>query len=221
MKRFIIALAFAFPAIGLYGVARADCGAHQFAARVSELRAVEAMPLTLTNVYGPPTSFWSFAPREKAVHGAASAPLVGCPEDTAYNVQTSLSILQNLWLNALRLQNALAVYRFAKGGKISDPAPCIALYFAQLRAGFLETWLTETTSFTTPRFQVSSPALGPLLRNPYFPHVKSLWLGLAQQVGLRLPPPGKNTDDQVSVLKNAAQIQFAHLPEGIQCKSLP
>ncbi len=213
MKRFIMALAFAFLAIGsLYGVARADCGAHQLVARAAQFRAIEAMPLTLGNVYGgsvPSTD----APRVAAQFNLSIGVVQVCPEDSHAATLSQIAVA-DLWTNALAFQNRLAAYHFARLGLIRDPAPCLPLFLAEQRAEFLGLWNVYAGAGARSHAET-------LVRNPYFAHIKTLWLALAQQFGLRLSPVGLDAANQVQVLDRARDIRRAHLPDGIRCVALP
>jgi hypothetical protein len=207
-----MAFAFAFLAIGgLYGVARADCGAHPLAGRIKQFRAVEAIPLTLHNVFNNTSGWWTGTRRVDALERISG--FMNCPEDPQ-PVKSAQGWIYNTWRRALQFQNLLAVYHFAKAGQIRDPAPCVSLYFATQRRDFLEWW--------SGAFAAQEPELSQALdANPYYPHVRSLGDSLMAQYGFRIPPPGANIWEEIRVLDSAREILAAHLPEGIQCRSLP
>jgi hypothetical protein len=213
MKRLIVAFAFVFLAIGgLFGVARADCGAHQLTVRAAQFRAIEAMPLTLTNVYSgaiPSTD----APRVAAQSRLSIGVIRVCPEDS-HEAALSQVAVADLWTNALAFQNRLAAYRFARLGLIHDPAPCLPLFVAAQRAEFLSLW----NAYAGAGAQIYTRAL---VRDAFFGHVKTLWLGLALQFGLRLSPVGVDVVKQVQLLDHARDVRQAHLPDGIRCAPLP
>lgn len=201
--------------------ARADCGQHQMLNDIAQLRALEALPLTLKNIGNPQNAVtWGDDADHPRRTAALNLPLVPCPEDSQDLSRAQRSLL-DMWNGGLTFQNSIARLHFIKSGAILSPPACVAVYRASMRAGMINEWgrfVGRQIEYVDGSRLVFDAAPVLLYKQPSFGHVKALWMQNARQIGLRLPPLGFSNDMALSnALGKAAASASAHLPDDVHC----
>jgi len=163
------------------------CGLPRMRAAAPSYFAVEAMPTSQPNVWTRAVGDYLAPPRDQAIMDLDS-PIDWAPcEEKKDPVPAEYAVryVGEAWKAALSAQNYVARLSYIKAGEIPMDPRCLAVATADVR--------TEvTTGFHNLGADEAMTGVraSDLEAVPYFQHVLSLYMTLATQTNLTLPPVG-------------------------------
>ncbi len=206
MKHFLLTAALTVVAMLIPAIARADCGAHALKANAPTLLAIEALPLTYENVT------WENGPR-RADTIVYNQP---CPDDSEA-MQIATEETWDLWRDAIKLQDDIAMLGYISQGKVTNQSPlCVDVYKDKLRDDILNRWGYIHNKYFAyhPTHAVRVARIHAFESAPYYGHIVGLWQSLAAQMAIALPPIDGTAPNPY--LKRSMTEQ-AHLPGNTYC----
>jgi hypothetical protein len=199
---------------GMHNVALADCGKSAFATFSTAAHKVEAIPLTPATVLPVPGGANTNVRINATI--AIQVPVSACPDEPAM-LGKAYYDLSKLWSDAILTRNEIAKVSMARAGETMVSPACYGLLTANVRSSAAGGW-AQLTGATLPKLdQDERPGFVAMQRLKDYPHVHALWLGIAHDLGMPLPPPGSEMTAWSNQYAAAASAAVAHLPTGVNC----
>jgi hypothetical protein len=217
--------------IDIRGTALADCGVHEYlTVAAPKLLAAEAIPKISANILSSPGSATK-PKRDEAVMLLLLGPdavfnsVANCPDDPP-ETASSPRMLANLWSNGIYAGNNAAHIALMKSGKTTEPPACIRFDTASERLAAAKEWAVWVVGYETlPGQNMPSAMIADEVKTsvamaklPYYAHVRKLWEDVARELSITLPAPATNMGPWERTLQKAADVEQAHLPNGITCR---